>query len=148
MACRTCTKCEATKTIKDFYERSDARIYAVQAWCKECCKEKAAESYRKRHDSGEERERGWKRKGIVGVTWDDFVEMYAEQNGKCAICFQGVNLKGRGRAKANIAHLDHDHKTGTARGLLCQNCNTGIGFLQDDTDVLRSAIEYLERERG
>jgi hypothetical protein len=146
MAYRTCTKCEKPKAVREFYERTDAKGGGPQSWCKECCKEKSSESYRRRHESGEERERGWRRKGIIGVTWNDFVEMYAEQDGRCAICKNPVRLKGVGKEKTDIAHLDHNHKTGAARGLLCQNCNTGIGFLQDDLSVLIAAVEYLREK--
>jgi len=40
--------------------------------------------------------------------------------------------------------IDHDHDTGIVRGLLCFKCNSGIALLQEDVDILRSAIKYLE----
>lgn len=43
--------------------------------------------------------------------------------------------------------IDHCHKTGKVRGLLCKTCNTGIGHLKDDPNILRSAINYLELDR-
>jgi hypothetical protein len=45
-------------------------------------------------------------------------------------------------------HVDHDHITGRVRALLCSGCNTGIGHLQDDPDVLRRAADYIEQHRG
>lgn len=56
------------------------------------------------------------------------------QCGKCAIC--GYDLNGR-------MHVDHDHRTGEIRGLLCSNCNTGIGLLREDARVLQNALDYL-----
>lgn len=71
-----------------------------------------------------------------GVTPEIFERMLVEQDLACAICHNGFG--------ETIPHIDHDHSTGEVRGLLCSNCNVGIGFLQDDPEVLRSAIKYLE----
>ena len=70
--------------------------------------------------------------------------MYANQNGRCLICDDPVRMKGVGKTKTDIAHLDHDHSTGKVRGILCQNCNVAIGLLRDNPDLLRAAAEYLE----
>ena len=43
-------------------------------------------------------------------------------------------------------HIDHDHKTGKVRGLLCHGCNTAIGLMKDDVNILTKAIEYLKKE--
>jgi hypothetical protein len=65
--------------------------------------------------------------------------MLEDQGHVCAICgTKDPGYKGR-------FVVDHDHDTGNVRGLLCDRCNTGIGFLQDNIAVLRSAINYLER---
>jgi hypothetical protein len=44
-----------------------------------------------------------------------------------------------------VFHIDHDHKSGKVRGLLCSCCNTGIGFLKDDPRIMRKAADYVER---
>jgi hypothetical protein len=68
----------------------------------------------------------------------DFMEAYvAQHDGKCAIC-QGRYPPG----KKGLA-IDHDHRTGQFRGLLCTNCNGGLGRFHDDPEVLASAIKYL-----
>jgi Recombination endonuclease VII/HNH endonuclease len=72
--------------------------------------------------------------------------MFAAQNGKCAICEQPETHKRNGKIKALA--VDHDHKTGAIRGLLCSDCNTGIGKLKDSSMVLRKAAEYLEYRLG
>lgn len=65
--------------------------------------------------------------------------MLASQGGGCAIC-----QKPDGEGKDRL-HLDHDHETGKARGLLCGPCNRGIGMLRDDPALVRKALDYLEK---
>jgi hypothetical protein len=69
-----------------------------------------------------------------------FNKMWEDQNGKCAICEQPMNPRGREKSAATV---DHNHETGKVRGLLCRGCNHGIGNLKDDPSVLQSAAEYL-----
>ncbi len=73
-----------------------------------------------------------------GITVDDFFELLERQGGVCAVC--GGVEKARSRLS-----VDHCHDTGVVRGLLCTNCNVGIGRLKDDPDLLRKAVAYLER---
>ena len=68
-----------------------------------------------------------------GMTTSDFDEWYNRQAGRCAIC----------HTKPEILCVDHDHETGLIRGLLCNNCNRGIGLLGDNISRLRSAVGYL-----
>lgn len=72
------------------------------------------------------------------LTQDDYDRMLAEQQGCCAIC----------RTEPPMLVVDHDHVTGVVRGLLCRNCNLGIGLLRDDVDVLSSAVQYLMADRS
>jgi hypothetical protein len=68
-----------------------------------------------------------------GMTIEEFDQMREDQNGLCAVCkFPHAEL-----------HIDHDHETGRIRGLLCNKCNLGIGFMRDDPEVLQAAINYL-----
>ena len=76
------------------------------------------------------------------LSLEEYEKMLSEQNGVCAICNQPEMHKRNGKLKALA--VDHSHKTGEIRGLLCFDCNTGIGKLKDDPEVLRSAIRYLE----
>jgi hypothetical protein len=73
--------------------------------------------------------------GITSVRYGD---MLAEQGGVCAICLRPCRW---GRRLA----VDHDHKTGVIRELLCASCNTGIGHFGEDVAVMQRAIEYLKR---
>lgn len=70
-------------------------------------------------------------------------KMMRDQGNKCAICGKEIYLFGS--KKSNTAHVDHDHITGKVRGLLCQECNTGLGKFRDNPLFLANAIKYLER---
>jgi len=67
-----------------------------------------------------------------GITVDQYDEMVKNQNGQCKICKESVKL-----------HVDHCHKTGQVRGLLCNGCNRGLGYFNDNIDKLISATTYL-----
>ena len=75
-----------------------------------------------------------------GMTIDDYNKILESQGGKCAICGKpNSGINGRDRL-----FVDHDHKTGMVRGLLCSNCNHGLGNFHDNISFLESAIDYLE----
>lgn len=74
-----------------------------------------------------------------GISWNDFQELLVKQDNKCAICKSEDNKNKR----AQRLFVDHDHKTGKVRGLLCSKCNHGIGHFDDDAEVLYSAANYL-----
>jgi hypothetical protein len=76
-----------------------------------------------------------------GITADDFDRMLAEQNGRCAIC-------GRAPEREAAMHVDHDHLDGHVRGLLCLDCNQGIGKLREDPSILLRAVVYLRQRAG
>jgi hypothetical protein len=72
-----------------------------------------------------------------GITANEYDEMFNKQSGRCAIC-------GKQQKDESIAlSIDHDHKTGAIRGLLCFGCNSGIGRFNDDISMLKKAIDYL-----
>ena len=72
--------------------------------------------------------------GLTTQAWD---ELYTQQGGGCAIC-------GRSLTDVKVC-VDHNHETGEVRGLLCVSCNTAIGSLREDPNLLRRAIVYLAR---
>ncbi len=94
--------------------------------CRECWKEA--------HRRGQYRRQ-------YGITIEEYDEMLEAQNYRCAIC-RDKDPGGR----SSRFHIDHDHVTGEVRGLLCVNCNNGLGRFKDDLLVLREAIRYLEGE--
>jgi hypothetical protein len=80
------------------------------------------------------------------LSLEDYNKMLDAQGGKCAICLQPETQKRGGKLKA--LSVDHSHITGAIRGLLCSDCNTGIGKLKDSTEILMNAVEYLKLHSG
>jgi hypothetical protein len=72
------------------------------------------------------------------ITLEQYKNLLTNQNNKCKIC--GAE---QGTLNKEL-FVDHDHETGKIRGLLCQNCNFGIGLLKDDISILEKALEYLK----
>ena len=80
-------------------------------------------------------------KSLYGITQADYDRLLALQYSRCAIC--GTTKPGtRGTWR-----VDHDHQTGQVRGLLCDRCNLGIGYMQDNPDILMAAGRYVMKHR-
>lgn len=73
------------------------------------------------------------------MTQDCYMKMLDLQNQCCLIC--NINVENTGKLHLVI---DHCHKTNKVRGLLCSKCNVGLGMFNDDIEILKSAINYLE----
>lgn len=84
--------------------------------------------------------RAYQLRALYGLSLDGFDELLTAQNGLCAIC--DVTLVVGGNTKTS-AHVDHDHTTNEVRGILCANCNVGLGKFHDDAMKLMKAAEYL-----
>jgi len=78
-----------------------------------------------------------------GITVAEYDALLAGQGGLCAICRQPETRKGPFGGVRRLG-VDHCHKTGRVRGLLCHRCNSAIGYFDDDPSLLRVAISYLE----
>lgn len=98
---------------------------------------KKCNQYRAPNWSGLEREDAIIRRQY-GISMQEFDRLLEFQKHGCAICNKPITKLSR---RMNI---DHDHKTGQVRGLLCSGCNTGLGHLGDDVQGLKRALEYLE----
>lgn len=79
-----------------------------------------------------------------GITAEEYGKLLADQSGVCAVCARPEIATRNGKLK-HLA-VDHDHLTGDIRGLLCADCNTGLGKFGDDPERLRRAARYLERK--
>jgi hypothetical protein len=78
-----------------------------------------------------------------GITIQDYEKMSKAQDNKCGICNREESF-GRKGVTYRLA-VDHCHKTGKIRGLLCNSCNKAIGSLRDDPEIIRKAADYVER---
>lgn len=80
-----------------------------------------------------------------GISMEDFDLMAAKQNYKCAICqmVPEIKIDSRGRTIETLC-IDHDHKTGKMRALLCRPCNSALGLFKDNTITVKNAVQYLE----
>lgn len=92
-------------------------------------------------------DRAWQLKRKYGITPDIVFEMYEQQEGRCAICRTRGDVRELGFVKRESLCVDHDHRTGEVRGLLCGFCNRGIGLLRDSQDILTSAKKYLNKNK-
>ena len=75
----------------------------------------------------------YQRKYKYGITEAAYRELLIAQDGLCIVCL-----------KEGATHLDHDHETGTVRGILCGSCNRAIGLFREDPDALEFAAEYVK----
>lgn len=90
-----------------------------------------------------QRRRDQIREAKFGLSAEAYAGLVEAQGGVCAICGHVETARFKGRLK--LLAVDHDHKTGLNRGLLCQACNLVIGFAREDVGRLEAAIAYLRR---
>lgn len=86
----------------------------------------------------------WDLRKKYGITPAIYQDMWKAQGGVCAICKKAETRRHRTTGRPLDLVVDHCHRTGDVRGLLCSNCNGGLGSFDDDLDRLRAAIAYLE----
>jgi len=79
-----------------------------------------------------------------GYTTEEYQALFNKQDGRCAI--RGVGEGHRScRGRPCRLAIDHDHRTGATRGLLCNNCNRGLGRFKDSVALLEAAVRYLKK---
>ncbi len=122
---RWCSLCKTWKEVCAFSKCKRSRD-GYQSYCKSCAT--------KRH-------RKWK----YGIPDEEYQRRLEMQHGLCAICGRIESQRIRGRPADLV--VDHDHKTGQIRQLLCQACNRLLGAVQDDPQRLRVAADYLEKHQ-
>lgn len=161
---KTCKTCGEEKAGEAFgVDRSTKD--GLRASCKACLKQQGCHYYRgwteERRAQAREYSRQWRinnpvaykkayiksmRKRKYGVDEDTYQRMLEEQGHRCAICGHEEKLKSNGVDVDNLS-VDHNHRTGAIRGLLCHNCNRALGLLADDPQRLAAAIVYLRQLR-
>lgn len=137
---KKCTKCKVIKDINEFYSCKRDKS-GVRSWCKECdnnAPDNYTHSLKGKHvrmlynDLPKTRNTRLLKK--FGITLNQYNVIIKQQNNKCAIC---------GKSTKKRLNVDHDHKTKKIRGLLCTPCNTAIGLLNDDIEIIKNVLRYL-----
>ena len=153
---KKCTKCGKKKSEEEF-TRDRKAPSGLTYWCKACYREyrrlHAARTTARRHGRSVKRKvadlawadgyrhsdkgRNWRLKFKYGISLAVYDYIWDRQKGVCKIC----GLPNKDGKKLSV---DHDHKTGKVRGLLCNRCNRGLGVFRDDPEILHKATEYLK----
>jgi hypothetical protein len=142
---KTCSVCGERKHFDLFYNfknKSDGKSYRCKS-CDDLARKKWSDSNPERAYRSA---RSKRLKHLFNLTIEDYENLLEEQEGKCAICGVTEN-KTVGTMKTHNFCVDHDHETGKVRGLLCNNCNRGLGLLKDSEELLRKAARYVENYR-
>lgn len=129
MEAKICTKCKILKWDDEFTIRFQPNILC--SWCKEC-NNFAGKEWKKRNPDNT-----WKNhiKTFYGLSKENYLNLLKLQNNKCKIC---------NKEDVKILSVDHCHKTGKIRGLLCRKCNSAIGLFYENIINLQNAINYLQ----
>jgi len=121
---KKCSTCGLTKSLLDFHKQTKSGN-GLRSKCKVC----VANNYR-----------NWWLKSTYGITLKEYQTLLIKQGGVCAIC--STDAVG---GKYTTFNVDHCHKTNKIRGLLCTQCNLGIGKLGDSFAHLKNATHYLSK---
>lgn len=78
-----------------------------------------------------------------GITIDQYESLLAQRDGVCWICARPQTSKLANAKYPNSLYVDHSHSSGLIRGLLCLNCNLGVGAFKDDAERIEQAVQYL-----
>lgn len=128
---QTCRKCNVNKPLSEFYNNEHSKR------CKECERERKKLERQKRSHHRTDKNKRLKKQ--YGISIEQYEEILVNQNNLCSIC------KEEDVSKYKTLNVDHCHKTGQIRGLLCQGCNLGLGHFKDNIKILEQAIKYLEQ---
>lgn len=118
---KNCFRCKQDLPLTEFIPNKTG-VDGLNGWCRPCTKDRYLES----------------KYGINLVT---FNQMLIDQDHKCKIC-----KTSEPGGRRNTFAVDHSHVTGQVRGLLCSECNTGLGKFRDMSELLRKAADYLESD--
>jgi hypothetical protein len=118
-----CSKCNKNLPIEDFLIKKDDKHYS---YCRTCHAAAAAKYYQETHKYSR-----------YDITKEDYDQMLSLQDNKCCGCKRPLVKP----------YIDHCHSTNKVRGLLCQNCNSALGHVHDNTKTLENLIDYLTKEK-
>ena len=140
---KVCIICKVNKSITEFPNRTGNQKHLFDSRCKKC-KNKENTVWRKNNPDkiAEYKEKDkWnlkKRCARRNITEEDFLNKLEEQKYLCKICETNISISD--------SAIDHNHKTGDFRGILCKTCNRALGLFKDSPKVLENALDYLVLE--
>ena len=137
---RVCTECSRELDLSSF-TKDNRRKSGYGAKCRDCTEKRALRNYHKRRSKGPEEAERLRRnrlKSVYGISSEDYNDLFQKQNGCCVICGKHQNEFERRLC------VDHCHKTGIVRGLLCTKCNAGLGNFDEDFSRFEKAMLYLK----
>jgi hypothetical protein len=156
---KRCASCAKLKDERQFYtngHRTRDGGNVLQSKCKVCSrawqrKYRAIhrDAIRERKRLAYQRSRSSHRDGklrrLYGLTQRQYAQLAARQLNVCAICGLAERTRANNGRELKSLSVDHDHTNGQVRGLLCAQCNKGLGNFGESADRLRAAAQYLER---
>lgn len=131
---KRCKKCLKIKPSLEFFTILKRDHLQLFPYCKLCCSRLNKEKRKRNKHINTLRDKVYRLRNQYRMTFSEFEEMRIKQKSRCLIC-QGILFR---------PHIDHNHSTGKIRGLLCGQCNVGIGFFKEDAAILRRAIKYIK----
>ena len=141
---KQCYKCESIKPLSNFHKETAIKG-GFSNYCKECTTKRSRNYYQANRDICNKKNALWKkkhplrvrqvrwRKAGISITPGEYVALREAQNSRCAICLN----------TPTVLVVDHCHRTGVVRGLLCSTCNRALGLFADSKERLTKAFEYL-----
>ncbi len=121
MMTKRCPRCEKVKSASEFHRQLSHKS-GLADYCRECtCFAVRLRKY--------------------GITREQYHELYDAQHGLCSICADKIEIH-------LTSHVDHCHKTGKIRSILCRSCNTGLSHFHDDPVLMEKAAAYLRHHEG
>lgn len=130
------TKCKEEKSLFEFNNHKNGK-YGKHHYCKICLRSEKNERYKNNEVYQTKiKENNYKRN--YNLTLETRNKLLEQQGGCCKICDKNLNINKKS------THIDHCHKTGEVRGILCNNCNTTLGKVNEDIVILKKMIEYIE----
>lgn len=152
---KTCIDCKTTLKITEFPKNKNKKD-GLSLYCKKCCSRRTMECrnrmkikdpltgdliYKRKYPMYKVNSKDYLQdlhlRRTYNITLEEYKKLSSEQADRCIICTRHVS------ELPTKLSVDHDHSTGKVRGLLCTKCNVGIGYFQDDPNLLKKAIAYL-----
>ena len=149
---KTCNICKEEKSNDSFYKRKSVKKDGLDYVCKTCANIKHKDYISNHKDKISSYRKVWRVKNLssikeqtlvrnFGITLEQYNEMFVEQGGCCAVC-------GKHQTELNKAlAVDHNHITGKVRQLLCGNCNTSLGLMNEDVILFEKLIKYVNKHQ-